>query len=169
MKRIATDATEILKRGYNHMQGYNNGDPETIVPYEVTLYDNGIICKKSPHPVVASHMIMCKDVSSYYLGHDNYPMGFNFTTFHHVDVDHERRVDFVETDNVFVDRKNEKNRWLYEACSDLKIGDGECPRFRSSDEAYSHCMHLIKKEFNVKPAENNNRCIKKLYKLAVPV
>lgn len=137
--------------------GYNNGEPRTIVPYEVILFNNGIICKKSPHPVIASHALICKE-SRTGITHDSWPFGFNFITFHYIGADHEERVDFIETVNLFPDNQ----KYMFEACSDLEIGDGECPRFRHKEQAFIHCMKLIEKEFDIKPAENNtNRCIKK--------
>lgn len=137
--------------------GYNNGNPTTIIPYEVTLFNNGIICKKSPHPVVADHMKICSINRMGNISHDDWPIGFNFITFHYIGADHEERVDFIETVNLFPDSQ----KYMFEACSDLKIGDGECPRFRHKEQAFIHCMQLMEKEFNI-PAENNtNRCIKK--------
>jgi hypothetical protein len=140
--------------------GYNNGENKTIVPYEVILFNNGIICKKSPHPVVADHMKICRMERSI-ISHDNWPIGFNFITFHYIGADHEKRLDFIE--NIFTWKNNEKPEITYEACSDLKMKDGACPRFSTKEKAFKHCMKLMIKEFNILSATANdtNRCIKK--------
>lgn len=141
-------------------KGYNNGNPTTIVPYEVMLFNNGIICKKSPHPVIASHMLVCY-YSRRTISHDMWPFGFEFTTFHYVHADHEKRMDFIQNKNIYSDLGIKDI--TYEACSDLKMGDQGYPRFLSRQKAFKHCMKLMIKEFNIlsATANNTNRCIKK--------
>jgi len=59
---------------------------------------------------------------------------------------------------------DKEQEWSYEACSDLSVGDGCYPAFSDKEAVFVHCMNLIRKHFNVKPAQNGDHCIKKLYK-----
>gem|GEM_PF-2935758 len=142
----------------------NDGSPRSIVPYEVILFNNGIICKKYPHPVIASHMLICKsDRIPFGLNHDSWPFGFNFVAFYYKD-NFNKRVDFIETMNISHQINPEKypEPYQYEACSDLKIGDQCYPKFNDKEQAFNHCMKLMILEFNITEHEqqNKNKCIK---------
>jgi hypothetical protein len=147
----------------------NDGSPRSIVPYEVILFNNGIICKKYPHPVIASHMMICKtDRIPFGLKHESWPFGFNFVAFYYINNkdDPDRRVDFIETMNILheIDPKTYPKPYTYEACSELKMGDQCYPRFSDKEDAFNHCMKLMIKEFNIMEHEQQrqNRCIKKI-------
>lgn len=148
----------IDSSGY-HNDHYNNGHPYTIVPYEEILFEDGTICKKCPHPSAVGMMDECNEMR---MKHDMWPTGFNFILFSHVDHDPDERVDFMETINIAHMINTEHPQYLYEACSDLKMRDGAFPRFNDKNEAFEHCINLVRKEFNVKPSDK--KCIKRLYK-----
>src|ERR1041385_1427475 len=129
-------------RDIEFQRNYNNGNPHCVVPYEETLFNDGVIYKRAPHPSSAVHAISCTDM---HMNHDMWPYGFTIHYFHTVDGDPDERVDFIEKKNIFYrmyKTYDKEQEWSYEACSDLSVGDGCYPAFSDKEAVFVHCMNL---------------------------